>query len=171
MGKIVKTLFLVILTIGLSCGVNAQSLKIGYVDSSSIMEVMPERTKIEQDLQAYYSDLQSELQAMGTEYQNKMKDYEANSNTMSNLIRQSKEKEILDLQRRIQEFQDNAENSFEDKRVELLTPLIEKIQNAINVVGKEKGFTYVLDKSVGVVVYIGENAIDITSDVKTQLGL
>lgn len=171
MKKIVKTLFSVILAIGLNYSVNAQSLKIGYVDSSSILEVMPEKTKVEQDLQAYYNDLQSELQGMANEYQNKLKDYDANNSTMSNLIRQSKEKEIMDLQKRIQEFQGNAENSFEDKRVELLNPLIEKIQKAINIVGKEKGFTYVLDKSVGAVVYIGEDAIDITSDVKTQLGL
>ena len=55
--------------------------------------------------------------------------------------------------------------------MELLSPIIEKVQNAVNAVGQEKGFTYILDKTAGVVVFIGENAIDITSDVKAKLGL
>ena len=71
------------------------------------MEIMPERTKVEQDLQAYAAELQSELQAMAAEYQNKLQDYQANQATMSNLIRQSKEKEIIDLETRIQEFKNS----------------------------------------------------------------
>ncbi len=169
--KKVKVLFFFVLALGFNLSINAQNDKIGYVDSADVKNVMPERTKVEQDLQVYYGELQAELQAMATEYQNKMKDYEANVNTMSNLVRQSKEKEILDLQGRIQEFQGNAELAFEEKRIELLTPIIEKIQNAVNEVGAAKNFTYILDKSVGAVVYIGTDAIDITPDVKAKLGL
>ena len=171
MRKLVKLLFAVVLTMGVSCGVNAQSLKVGHVDSAAIMEIMPERVKVEQDLQAYAAELQDELQAMGAEYQSKIQDYQANQASMSNLVRQSKEKEIVDLETRIQEFQGSADMALQSKQVELITPLIEKVQNAVNAVGKEKGFTYILDKSVGAVVFIGDNAIDITSDVKTKLGL
>ena len=55
--------------------------------------------------------------------------------------------------------------------MELIAPLIEKVQNAVNAVGQEKGFTYILDKASGTVVYIGDNAIDITADVKAKLGI
>ncbi len=171
MKKLSKVLCLCVLALGFGIAANAQTLKIAYVDSSAITEIMPERAKIEQDLQAYYTELQQELQTMATEYQAKMKDYEANSATMSNILRQSKEKEIIDLQGRIQDFQANAETAFDEKRIELLTPVIEKVQNAVNTVGKEKGYTYIFDKSVGAIVYIGTDAIDITSDVKAKLGL
>ena len=90
---------------------------------------------------------------------------------MSNLVRQSKEKEIVDLETRISEFQSSADMAMQNKQLELLNPLIEKVQNAVNAVGKEKGFTYILDKAAGVVVFIGDNAIDITADVKAKLGL
>lgn len=171
MRKLAKLLFAVVLTMGVSFGVNAQSVKIGHVDSAAIMEMLPERAKLEQDLQTYAAELQTEIQAMYAEYQNKVQDYQANEATMSNLIRQSKQKEILDLETRIQEFQGNADLALQNKQLELITPLIEKVQNAVNVVGKEKGFTYILDKSAGAVVFIGDNAIDITADVKAKLGL
>ncbi|MBE6342647.1 MAG: OmpH family outer membrane protein [Bacteroidales bacterium] len=171
MKKLVKLFFAVVLTVGVSMGVNAQSLKIGHVDSGAIMEIMPERTKIEQDIQAYAAELQAELQAMYAEYQNKLQDYQANQATLSNLIRQSKEKEIVDLETRISEFQASADMAMQNKQLELLNPLIEKVQNAVNAVGKEKGFTYIFDKAAGAVVFIGDNAVDITADVKAKLGL
>ena len=171
MKKLVKLFFAVVLTVGVSMGVNAQSLKIGHVDSGAIMEIMPERTKIEQDIQAYAAELQAELQAMYAEYQNKLQDYQANQATLSNLIRQSKEKEIVDLETRINEFQASADMAMQNKQLELLNPLIEKVQNAVNAVGKEKGFTYIFDKAAGAVVFIGDNAVDITADVKAKLGL
>ena len=171
MKKLVKLFFAVVLTVGVSMGVNAQSLKIGHVDSGAIMEIMPERTKIEQDIQAYTAELQAELQAMYAEYQNKLQDYQANQATLSNLIRQSKEKEIVDLETRISEFQASADMAMQNKQLELLNPLIEKVQNAVNAVGKEKGFTYIFDKAAGAVVFIGDNAVDITADVKAKLGL
>ena len=77
MKKLVKLLFAVVLTIGVSCGVNAQ-VKIGHVDSGAIMQIMPETVKVEQDLQTYAAELQAELQAMAGEYQNKLQDYQAN---------------------------------------------------------------------------------------------
>jgi len=52
-----------------------------------------------------------------------------------------------------------------------MQPLLEKVQDAINKVGKEKGLTYVIDKALGVIVYIGDDAIDITADVKKKLGI
>jgi len=108
---------------------------------------------------------------MATEYQNKLQDYEANQATMSNLVKQSKEKEIVDLQNRIQQFQANAENEFEAKRAEVLKPILDKIQNAINAVGKEKGYTYILDLATGATVYVSDDAIDATKDVKAKLGI
>ena len=169
MKKLSKVLVLLVLALGISFGAKAQSQKIGYVDSQTIIDMMPESAKIKQDLQAYYNELQAELQAMATEYQNKMRDYEANSATMSNILRQSKEKEIVDLQGRIQEFQANAESDLAAKQEELSKPMLDKIKAAIDDVVKSKGLAYVFEKTV--ILSIGDSAIDITSDVKAKLGL
>lgn len=169
MKRLTKVLVLLVLALGISFGANAQSQKIGYVDSQTIIDMMPESAKIQQDLQTYYTELQAELQAMATEYQNKMRDYEANSATMSNILRQSKEKEIVDLQGRIQDFQANAEGDLAAKQEELSKPMLDKIKAAIDDVVKTKGLAYVFEKTV--ILSIGDSAIDITPDVKAKLGL
>jgi len=170
MKNLFKVMFLGIALFVMSGMAQAQ-VKIAHVNTAEILEAMPERTTAEKSMENYYTELQSQLQTMATEYQNKMQDYEANQATMSNLVKQSKEKEIVDLRNRIQQFQANAESEFEAKRAELLKPILDKIQNAINTVGKEKGYTYVLDLATGAAVYVGDDAVDCTKDVKAKLGI
>ena len=171
MNKIFKVFFLAIALFAMNGFVSAQAPKIAHVNTSEIMEDMPGRAKAEKDLETYYNELQEQLRTMYAEYQTKLQDYQANAETMSNLVKQSKEKELVDLESRITAFQNNAENEFDAKRAELLKPLLEKIQNAINAVGKEKGYTYIIDTATGATVYIGADAVDVTKDVKAKLGI
>ena len=170
MNKLFKVLFLGVALFVMSGMAQAQ-VKIAHVNTAEILDAMPDKATAEKSLEKYYGELQSQLQAMGSEYQNKVQDYQSNEATMSNLVKQSKEKEIIDLQTRIQQFQANAEQEFEAKRAELLAPILEKIQNAINTVGKEKGYTYMLDLATGAAVYVGTDAVDATKDVKAKLGV
>lgn len=170
MKRVFKVLFLGIALFVMSGVANAQ-VKIAHVNTAEILDAMPDKAKAEQDLEKYYTELQNQLQAMAREYQTKMQDYEANQATMSNLVRQSKEKEIVDLQTRIQQFQLNAEEEFEKKRAELLRPILDKIQNAINAVGREKGYTYIIDLATGAAVWVGTDAVDCSRDVRAKLGL
>ena len=170
MKRVLKVLFLGISLFVMTGVANAQ-VKIAHVKTAEILDAMPDKVKAEQDLERYYTELQNQLQAMAREYQTKMQDYEANQATMSNLVRQSKEKEIVDLQTRIQQFQLNAEEEFEKKRAELLRPILDKIQNAINAVGREKGYTYIIDLATGAAVWVGTDAVDCSRDVRAKLGL
>ena len=170
MKRVFKVLFLGIALFVMTGVANAQ-VKIAHVNTAEILDAMPDKAKAEQDVERSYTELQNQLQAMAREYQTKMQDYEANQATMSNLVRQSKEKEIVDLQTRIQQFQLNAEEEFEKKRAELLRPILDKIQNAINAVGREKGYTYIIDLATGAAVWVGTDAVDCSRDVRAKLGL
>lgn len=161
--------FAALILISVSAG--AQSLKIGYIDSNEVMNIMPERDSIEVALMKFQQQLEKELKAMATEYQAKVTSYQNDMATMSNLVKQSKEKEITDLQNRIQEFQQNADQEFNDKRIELLNPLINKVKKAIDEVGKENNYTYILDSATGVILHIGPNAENVLTLVKAKLKL
>lgn len=171
MRNLVRFLLVVVMAAGIQTTVKAQAQKLGHVDSSEILQLLPERTTAEKAYQDYVIELEKELHNMGNEYQSKLADYQSNQATMSALVKQSKEKELIDLKQRIEDYQSNADIEAQRKQFELMEPLIKKVQDAVNAVGKEQGFTYIFDKSVGAVVYLGDSAIDITNDVKKKLGL
>jgi len=151
-------------------GVFAQKAqKIGHINSNELLMAMPERTKIQKDLEDYAKQLQSQLQTMETEWQGKVQDFKAKEGQMSELVRNTKVKEITDLEQRIQDFQETAQKDLQNKEGELLQPLIDKAKKAIEDVAKENGFTYILDSSVGVLLYTAGE--DILPLVKKSLKL
>ena len=99
--------FFLILAIAVSAmQVSAQKTqKLGHINFAQLYEMMPGQDSIKTAFNAYQEQLQGQFQAMQAEYETKLNDYQSNQATMSNIIKQTKEKEILDLQRRIQDFQ------------------------------------------------------------------
>jgi len=170
MKKILKPALVVMFCALMSFGYSQVNAKLGYVDSNELLELMPGKDSVQQVLQAYGQSLETQLQTMYGEYQTKVQDYQANSRTMSDIIRQTKEKEIADLETRIQTFQQQADQDLQDKQVELLQPILDKAKNAINAVADENGYTYIYDVGTGAFLYFekGDNILPL---VKTKLGL
>lgn len=153
-----------------SFGYSQTTLKLGYIDSNEILSLMPETDSLQNELKNYAEYLDQQMNAMAMEYQTKINNYQDNVATMSDLIRQTKEKEITDLQARIQAFQQSADQDLSTKQADLFNPLIEKVKNAINEVGRENGYTYILDVGAGAVVFF-ENGDDVLPLVKKKLGI
>lgn len=150
---------------------NAQTnAKLGYIDSQKLIELMPGKDTVDAQLKNYKAELESTIQTMLLEYQNKIRDYQDNVATMSEIIKKTKETEITDLEQRINEFQQNADYDFQSKQAELYSPLLERAKNAIQAVADENGYTYIFDSSVGILLYF-ERGEDIMPLVKSKLGL
>jgi len=153
-----------------SFGYSQTTLKLGYIDSNEILAMMPETDSLSKELQGYAEYLDQQMNTMAMEYQTKITNYQDNVATMSDLIRQTKEKEITDLQARIQAFQQSADQDLSTKQADLFNPLIEKVKNAISAVGRENGYTYILDVGAGAVVFF-ENGDNVLPLVKKKLGI
>jgi outer membrane protein len=137
---------------------NAQTaapLKIGYTNVEYILALMPESKQIESDLKAYSTQLETQLQAKYKDYQTKGEAYQQGAKTMTDVIRADKEKELMNLQSSIEEFQKNAEASLQKKQQALLEPAYKKMQKAIDDVAKENGINYIFNSDAG----YGTNAI------------
>jgi len=170
MKQILRPLLVIMLCAVMSIGFGQVSAKLGYIDSNELLEMMPGKDSIQTVLQDYGKMLETQLQTMYAEYQTKVQDYQTNSSTMSDIIRQTKEKELADLETRIQTFQQQADTDLQNKQVELLQPLLDKAKNAINAVAKENGYTYIFDVGTGAFLYY-ETGDNILPKVKAKLGL
>lgn len=144
--------------------------KFGHIHSEQLLMIMPETASADQAIQEYNQMLETQLQAMYTEYQTKAGEFQANEALMTDVVKEAKIKEIQDLEVRIQQFQQTSQESIQQKRNEVLAPLLEKAQNAINEVAEENGYTYIFDISLGSIVY-GKESHDIMPLVKTKLGI
>lgn len=147
-----------------------KSVKIGHINSNELLSAMPERTKVQGELEKYANELKGTLETMRKEYELKIQEFQSKQDVMTEVIKNSKIKEITDLEKRITEFQQTAEADLQKKEQELLQPIIDKAKEAINAVAKEGSFTYILDSSVGVVLY-SVDSDDILPLVKKKLGL
>jgi outer membrane protein len=167
MKKITSILFIISMT--LSCVVFAQN-KFGHIHSEQLLMVMPETADAEKSIQEYNQMLESQLQTMYTEYQSKAGEFQNNESLMTDIVKEAKIKEIQDLELRIQQFQQSSQESIQQKRNEVLSPLLEKAQNAINQIAEENNYTYIFDISLGSIVY-GQESMDIMPLVKEKLGI
>lgn len=144
--------------------------KLGHLNFAELYSMMPEQAVAEQEYTIFAGELQTSLETMQLELQQKFQDYQANLTTMSDIIKQNKEQEIQDLQQRIEAFQYTAQESMQQKELELMTPIIEKAQEAVKAVAEESGYSYVFNTAEGLVLYATPTE-DIMSLVIAKLGI
>ena len=110
-----KKLSILLLSFVLVAGfTQAQSKqKFGHINTGELLQTMPERTEAEKAIQEEAKQLEKQLSTMSAEYQAKVQDYQTNEATWSQLIKDTKVKEIGDLETRIQEFQGTAQENLQ----------------------------------------------------------
>ncbi len=164
---------LLVLTLFLFSGtiINAQNYKFGHINSQGLLSIMPERDSAEAIIQKYAMELESQLELMQVEYRNKLNDYLEKQDNLTNLVKQTKEQELSEIDQRIKMFQSNAQQELQQQEAQLIQPVIQKAENAIKEVAKENGFTYIFDISRGVIIYFSDQSEDILPLVKKKLGL
>ena len=161
------SIFLVVLLIGTASF--AQNLKFGHINSQELLSLMPERDSAQLILENYAQQLEDQLEVMQVEYNNKVQQYLAEQENYTNLIKQTKEQELTDMQERIQNFQATAQQDIQQKEAELIQLIIDKAEKAIQDVAKEQGFTYIFDLARGTILYFSEASQDILPLVKAKL--
>lgn len=171
MKRLIKLAVAALLLFG-STSVFAQ--KFGYINSQEVVFQMPEIDSIQIKLEQLNKDYTDILETMQVELNTKYQEFQKNSSTYSAAIRQVKEKELQELQVRLEEFYGTAQQEISQTRDELFAPVVERARNAIQKVGRENNFFAIIDQSVGAFVYVNEkdlNMVDITPMVKKELGI
>lgn len=172
MKKILTFALLLVTAITISNTAIAQTtLKFGHIDSNALLSIMPEREAAKNALEAHAQQLEETLTVMQAEFEKKYTDYVAQADSLSPLIRQTKEAELGEIQQRIQAFQQNAQQELSGKESELLQPIIQKAREAISEVATENGYIYVFDLGTGVLLHHSEDSEDILPLVKVKLGI
>jgi outer membrane protein len=150
----------------------AAAQKIAHINSNDLLQMMPEVKAAKKQLEVYSSELSAQYENMGKELDKKLAEYDEYSKKpdASSAIIQLKDKEIRQLQERIQTFRETAQESVQSKEQELLEPIIKKAKEAVQAVAKELGYSYVIDTSTGALIMYPE-ADNLMQAVKKRLGI
>jgi outer membrane protein len=147
----------------------AQTLKIGYINADELVSLMPEYEKAAKTLQDFSKPFEDQIRKMETDRENKIKDVQSNAK-MDQSIQEIKINEITALEQQIEEAKYKAQEKVNKKKEELLAPILKKADDAIKSVAKKNGYTYVLDAINSGILYAPESD-DIRDMVLKEMGI
>jgi outer membrane protein len=151
----------------------AQSLKFGHINKDELIQSLPDFDSAKVKLEKYTQELRNYLELMQVELANKSDAYQKEAKNLTDLVRQTKEQELVDTQRKIQEYSQNAQEDLNNKQSELFQPIIAKVDKAIEGVGKENGFVYIFTIGQGssLVFFDETKSTNVMPLARAKLGL
>ncbi len=143
--------------------------KVAFVYTQEVMVLMPEYKDMQKKLTDLGEKYRKEGQQIDEEFKRKYSDFIAQQDSLTENIRTRRMQELQDMQDRLQNFMQVAEEDMQKQQQTLVAPIQDKLRNAIKVVGEEKRYLYIIEP--GALLYMGSNVEDATQAVKTKLGI
>lgn len=143
--------------------------KIAVVNTQAIFTEMPDTKAMQKELEALQKTFEESIESMKQELQKKYEEFVAKQDTYIESIKLRKQQEIQDINQRTQDLVRVAEEELQKKSQQLMVPIQQKIKDAINKVGTENGYAYILDAQA--MLFVGTTGIDATDLVRRKLGL
>ena len=164
-----KIILIAVMTV-MSVAASAQNLKFGYVDFNEIVMLMPEMDAARATMEENQKTNEEILMSMYQEYQTKMQDYQAKANTWTAAIRESKEKELMDIESRLQQTQQSLQQEMQQLQNSLQAPIYEKAQTTIQNLAKAQGLAFVFEESS--LIYIDPaQGVNLTTEARKALNI
>jgi outer membrane protein len=156
------------LMLGLPLAAFAQDVKIGFVDREKALFSTEQGKKARTELQSKVTAAKSQLQPMADEIQTLQKEVEAKKFVLSQEALRDMQAKMLELQNRYESKGKELENQLKIDQARLVAPLEDKLKATIEAVGKEQGFSIILERQVPGLIYYAREAHDITDAVVTR---
>jgi outer membrane protein len=162
---LVSTLFLALTT-------SVQAQKIGHLNSGNMLEKMPEVLQADSVLVLYRKSLADQIELLQKMFEPRAKQFiqDRKEGKLSPAEEKRQGEQLAKEEEQIRREAQEAEQKINLKRQSLLQPIIDKINKAIQAVGKENKYDYIMDTASGSMLFVTESE-DVAPLVKKKLGL
>jgi outer membrane protein len=143
--------------------------KIAYINANEIFSKMPELKDVETKLAAKSETIKKNAAAIEAEYTKKVEEFQKDTTNLTESILLDRQTQLDGLRDRYQNFIQTSQAEFEKEQQTLMTPIQQKMRQAIKDVGDENNYAYILDAAT--LLHIGSHATDASKMVKTKLGI
>ena len=153
----------------LSITASAQA-KFAFVNFNELVMLAPEADAARAQMKAASKEAEETLISMQEEFNAKYADYQQKQSNWTPAIRESKEKELGDIQNRMAEFQQTVQMELQQQQNDLMNPIYKKAQEAIESIAKAGGYLFVFDSSQ--YLYADKTQVnDITPEARKSMGI
>ena len=148
----------------------AAGLKIGYIDSRVILQQAPGRAEAETAFQKEMQTYQTQVQRMGDSLNTLIASYDKQELTLSPSAKATKQQQIRDRQAAYQERVQGLQEQAQQRQSELMGPIMERINQVINELRAQEGYSFILDVgATGGVVVAADTTLNLTDKVIARL--
>ncbi len=167
MKKIVIT-FVALFTLGMF---SAAAQKMAHIDYLAVMDTLQTYKKALQQSEDIEASTQETAAFLQQEIQKEYQEYQSKAKTMSEMEREIKESRINDLQTRLQGLEQSYSQQLQVVQERYFAPLEKWLKEAVGIVGKRKGFDYILyyDAENSIFWVNPEKGVDLTNEVITEM--
>ncbi len=144
--------------------------KFAHVNFSELVQLMPEADQARATMDASSKEASETYQAMYDEFTTKYQQYQQKAASWTQAIRETKEKELTDIQQRIQEFNQTVQAELQQQQQQLMAPIYQKAQEAVEKLAKEGGYIYVIDQTSALYIDPAQS-IDLTAAARKALNI
>ncbi len=155
--------------------VHAQ-LRVGYMSPQKVLDALPEKAVIQKKLNDYYQQKQAAFQQRVQNYQQQLAAYQKKKSTLSQAEDQKSQAQLKQMAQQLQSYQQNAQADLQQKRQQLLGPVLEEIQKTIKEVADSMKLDFVVNEETNdgsqILTYISDSSkknLDITQKVVNRL--
>lgn len=168
--------YILVLFFAMTAAFSAQAqVKIGYTNVEYVLAFMPQAKAMEGQLQTYQKKLGEKLQVKDAFVKQKYQEYlQEKERGAADERLKVLEGELVKLDGEIQKEASDAEMDLLAKQQELMEPILKKLQDAIDGVAADQGYTYILNQttSAGVsTILYGPDEADVTEELFKRLGI
>ncbi|MDD6151918.1 MAG: OmpH family outer membrane protein [Bacteroidales bacterium] len=144
--------------------------KFAHVNLNELVQLMPEMDEARTAMNASSKEANETYMAMVEEFNSKAQAYQQKASSWTPAIRESKEKELNEIQGRIQEFQESIQAELQQQQQQLMAPIYKKASDTVNAIAKEAGYIFVFE--VSQLIYVdAQQSTDITPQAREKLGI
>jgi outer membrane protein len=151
----------------------ASAQKYGHLNFGILISSLPETQVADKELEAYQLELTSKGTEMATAWQKKAQEFtvKAQSGELTPKQQQSQQAALEQERDEIIGYEQEMQQLMQEKRQELLSPIVEKVEQAIAAVAKENGYVMVFDTSVFNAILFAQESDDLLPLIKAQLNI
>ncbi|MER3523651.1 MAG: molecular chaperone Skp [Ignavibacteria bacterium] len=147
-------------------------MKIGHINSETIMKTLPEAIDAQRTLDAFVTQWENELKKMQDEWKKKFEDYDRRKLILTDQARAEAERELRMLDQAITDYRNRKfgqNGELFQKQNEVMKPIQNKMFKVLEDIAKDEGYDYIFDRSGEILLLYANDKHDLTEKVLKRM--